>query len=46
MKDWTIWLAAIASIAGSGIMIVALAAAGESQSAWLVCEVAGFGVCR
>lgn len=46
MKDWTIWSAVIGSIVGSCVVVVALAAAGEPQSAWLICEVAGFEVCQ
>lgn len=46
MKDWTIWVSVIGSILGSGILIVALAAFGEPQSAWLICEIAGLEVCQ
>lgn len=45
MKDWTLWIAVIGSLAGSAIFSIALAAAGEPQSVWLWCDVIGMEVC-
>jgi hypothetical protein len=46
MEDWTAWVSIAGVIGGCGIVSVALALAGEPQSAWLWCDVIGLEVCR
>mgnify|MGYP001090909494 CR=1 FL=1 len=46
MKDWGAWVALIGVAMFAGVVMLALAAVGEPQSEWLMCDIIGLEICQ